>query len=329
MIIADKIIEERKRNGWSQEELAGMLGVSRQAVSKWESAGTVPDLQRVIQLAELFGVSTDYLLKDDMKPEDKQLLPSQADFDEPMRRVGMEEANAFLDMKERAAATVANGVSLCILSPVILIILAALSDSGLFGIGENLAAGAGCTVLFCLIAAAVYMFITCGIEMRRFEYLEKESFETEYGVTGMVREKKRSREGSFAKQLALGVVLCIVSVIPLVISALAEAPDYVTASLVSVLLMIVALGVNMIIRAATVKSSCDTLLQEGEYSKKEKKISAKTELFAGVYWSVVLAVYLGWSLVSMRWEFTWVVWPVAAVLFAAVQGIVRIFVNGD
>ena len=67
MILADKITEERKRNGWSQEELAEKLGVSRQAVSKWESAGSVPDLQRVIQLAELFGVSTDYLLRDEME----------------------------------------------------------------------------------------------------------------------------------------------------------------------------------------------------------------------------------------------------------------------
>ena len=56
MILADKIMEERKKNGWSQEELANKLGVSRQAVSKWESAGTVPDLQRILQMADLFGV---------------------------------------------------------------------------------------------------------------------------------------------------------------------------------------------------------------------------------------------------------------------------------
>ena len=62
MILADKIINERKRNAWSQEELADKLGVSRQAVSKWESAQSVPDIQRVIQMAQLFGVSTDYLL---------------------------------------------------------------------------------------------------------------------------------------------------------------------------------------------------------------------------------------------------------------------------
>ena len=62
MILADKIINERKKNGWSQEELADMLNVSRQSVSKWEGAQSVPDLQKILKMAEVFGVSTDYLL---------------------------------------------------------------------------------------------------------------------------------------------------------------------------------------------------------------------------------------------------------------------------
>ena len=69
MILANKITEERKKNGWSQEELANQLGVSRQAVSKWESASSVPDLQRVLELSKLFGVTTDYLLGVEKTPE--------------------------------------------------------------------------------------------------------------------------------------------------------------------------------------------------------------------------------------------------------------------
>ena len=53
MILADKIIDLRKKNDWSQEELAEKLDVSRQAISKWESAQSVPDLSRVIRMAEL------------------------------------------------------------------------------------------------------------------------------------------------------------------------------------------------------------------------------------------------------------------------------------
>ncbi|MDR3998985.1 MAG: helix-turn-helix transcriptional regulator, partial [Evtepia sp.] len=66
MILADKITELRKRSGWSQEELAGRLGVSRQAVSKWESAASIPDLDKILKLSQLFDVSTDTLLKDEI-----------------------------------------------------------------------------------------------------------------------------------------------------------------------------------------------------------------------------------------------------------------------
>ena len=70
MILADKIIRLRKKNGWSQEELADKMNVSRQAVSKWESAQSIPDLEKILQLSKLFCVTTDYLLKDDIEDEE-------------------------------------------------------------------------------------------------------------------------------------------------------------------------------------------------------------------------------------------------------------------
>ena len=62
MILADKIVSLRKKAGWSQEELAEQLGVTRQSVSKWEGAQSVPDMDKVVQMSRLFGVTTDYLL---------------------------------------------------------------------------------------------------------------------------------------------------------------------------------------------------------------------------------------------------------------------------
>ena len=81
MILADKIIENRKKNGWSQEELAEMLGVSRQSVSKWESGGSIPDLERVAKLSQVFEVSTDYLLtgKGNMNAEIREHLQGAID----------------------------------------------------------------------------------------------------------------------------------------------------------------------------------------------------------------------------------------------------------
>lgn len=64
MILADKIIELRKKNGWSQEDLAEKMEVSRQSISKWEGAQSIPDMNKILKLSEVFSVSTDYLLKD-------------------------------------------------------------------------------------------------------------------------------------------------------------------------------------------------------------------------------------------------------------------------
>ena len=63
MNLADRIQQLRKRKGISQEELADRIGVSRQAVSKWESGQTSPDLEKIVLLSDYFEVSTDYLLK--------------------------------------------------------------------------------------------------------------------------------------------------------------------------------------------------------------------------------------------------------------------------
>lgn len=63
MILSEKIIMLRKKYGWSQEELAERMDISRQSVSKWESRASIPDLERIVSMSQLFGVTTDYLLK--------------------------------------------------------------------------------------------------------------------------------------------------------------------------------------------------------------------------------------------------------------------------
>jgi len=65
MRFEEKIVELRKAKGLSQEELAEQLGVSRQAVSRWELGSTLPDITNLLQLCELFGVSADYLIRDE------------------------------------------------------------------------------------------------------------------------------------------------------------------------------------------------------------------------------------------------------------------------
>ena len=127
MILAEKIMSLRKRAGWSQEELASQLGVSRQSVSKWESALSIPDIAKITQLSELFGVTTDYLLKDEIEDLPVPVPQTESGYmpvfpeDEPKKRqVSMEEANDYLELTEQVAPKTALGVMLCIWSPIVL-----------------------------------------------------------------------------------------------------------------------------------------------------------------------------------------------------------------
>ena len=69
MTLPDKIIKHRKSNGWSQEDFAEKLNVSRQAISRWENGTALPDAQNLLQISKLFGVSADYLLNDDYESD--------------------------------------------------------------------------------------------------------------------------------------------------------------------------------------------------------------------------------------------------------------------
>lgn len=321
MILADKIIEERKKLGLSQEELADKLSVSRQAVSKWEVAQTVPDLQKIIAMSELFSVSTDYLLKDDAAPE--RGIAAESESDRPLHRVSMEEAHAYMSAAAEQSRRVALGVLLCILCPVLLIFLSALAEWNRCGITETAASVIGLAALFIQVAAGVFLFVQTGSRMAPFDYLEKEDFETAYGVIGLVKERMSAFEPIYIRFLSLGIILCVLSPLPLIIAALVNPADTLVISMTALLLCLVAIGVYMIVRVATVRSGYRILLQEGEYWKYEKQKNNTASAVSSIYWSLVAAAYLAWSFITFNWTFTWIIWPVAGVLCAPLMMITK------
>lgn len=325
MILADKIAELRKKNGWSQEELAGRLSVSRQSVSKWESAASVPDLDKILKLSEIFGVSTDYLLKDSEEPEEREdgLLESARpgtfpEPDGPVKTISLEKANIFMDLSRAAAPWIASGVAACILSPIPLIFLFILSAKGSgFALSVDAAAGAGLTILLVMVAAAVALFLYWGRKLEPFEYLEEEPVELAYGVTGLVEKRKKAYESAHGAMLIIGVSLCIFSAIPLFLSGMEMMGEYG----VLLCLAIVAAGVFLLVRTGVEFGSFQKLLEEGDYTRQKKAENKRNGTVRVVYWCAVTAIYLGWSFYTMEWERTWILWPSAGVLFTAVLGI--------
>lgn len=323
MIFADKLILLRKKAGWSQEELAEQMNVTRQSVSKWEGAQSVPDLEKMIRLSKLFGVSTDYLLKDEI--EEAEHINSSNDMPS-LKRVSMEEANAFLSVKSKTAKTIAYAAFLCILSPIALLMLGAISESTAGVLNEDIANGIGMIVLIILVAIAAVMFISSGSKTAPFVYLEKEKFETEYGVSGMAKERKAQYKELHTKNNIAGTCLCIIALIPLFIGAIIDADnDLFLMIMLSLSFLIAGVGVICFIKTGIIWASYEKLLQEGEYSKEHKGKPYIAGTIYIAYWIIATAIYLGYSLSSNNWGQSWIIWVVAAVIFPAIVAIANAF----
>ena len=327
MILADKIVSLRKKAGWSQEELAEQLGVTRQSVSKWEGAQSIPDMDKVVQMSRLFGVTTDYLLKDEL--EEQTAAPVEEE-SSPLRRVTMAQAAEYLTRRKAAAPKVAFAVLLCVISPVTLLLLSAMSEAQRFHISENAAAGIGLCVLLLCAAAGVALFLSCASRAKAYAYLEKDPFETEYGVSGMVRDRMKAFEGAYNRLNMLGTVLCILSALPLFAAICVQGSDLVYVGAVGALLVIAGAGSAAFVYGGTCHAAMDKLLEEGEYTRAQKSKSGLLGAVSGGYWLLVTAVFLLYTFGPSgngNPRYSWIIWAVGGVFFGVVMLVMRVIVR--
>ncbi len=325
MILAEKIALLRRQKGWSQEELAGQLDVSRQAVSKWESGASIPDLDKILKLSGLFEVTTDYLLKDQLdQPDAPTVVQAVEQAAEPRRVVTLDEANEYLDTVQAVRGRMAAGVGLCILSPVCLLQLSALADGTP---SEEQFAGLGLIVLLVMVALGLLFTLPAAFQLEKYECLEKEPLDLAYGVAGIVERKKQDFAPVYRRSMTFGVVLCVLAAVPLMAAAMLGASDVWVMAAVDLLLAIVAGAVQLFIRAGMTQGSFDKLLQTGGYSLNEKQMNRRMGWFSGAYWCIVTAAYLGYSFWADDWKKSWIIWAVAGLLYAALYSALHAWVD--
>lgn len=322
MSLSEKIVSLRRARGWSQEDLAEQLGVSRQSVSKWESAASVPELDKIIQLARIFDVTTDELLLD-VSPE-SAALPSIPESDR-LRRVTLQEGKSYVALTGSIARRFALAVAACVFSPTPLILMGGLSEYR-GTLSEGLAGGVGVSVLLLIVAAAVAVFITDGIKLSRYEYISKEPFLADPDLIRWAQTEKDSMTPAFTRGLVIGVTLCILGVIPLILLGyLGEENFYLVVS-VDVLLWLVAVAVYLFVSGGMRYGCFTQLLQQEDYTPARKRTDQK---IGGAYWCVVTAAYLAVSFLTGRWDRTWIIWACAGVLYGAIYAIVSASSRSD
>ena len=238
----------------------------------------------------------------------------------------MEQAADYLSLRRAAAPKLAAATLLCVLSPVALLLLAALSDRPGAALSENAAVGIGLCVLLMLVAAAVAVFITCAAQVKAYAFLETEPFETAYGVTGMVRERRAAAAPEHTRGKVVGTVLCILSAVPLFIAVCLNGPDLLYVGAVCLLLVLAGIGSAVFVSGGVYWAAMDRLLEEGDYARPRKRQNGVVGVVSSIYWLTVTAAYLLWTF-GPWWDAqpqdTWILWAVAGVLYGAVMALVR------
>lgn len=286
---------------------------------------SIPDLDRIIKISQIFGVSTDYLLRDEMempRPENySAVTESGVEGEESLKHISPEEAGDYLELVRKTAPGMAAAVAACIVSPVPLILLGGIAEYGGGSLNEDMAGGIGVALLLVIIACAVGVFISIGMKLNRYEYLEKEPVVTEYGVAGLAETRRDQFAGVYRNCVIIGVAFCILSILPLMIAAAFNSKDIIYVNLAALLLILVACGVALFVWSGMINDSYLKLLEEGEFSREKKAEHKRNDALSGIYWCLVTAIYLLISFLTGRWDMTWVIWPVMAVLFVAVIGV--------
>lgn len=323
MIIGEKIYKLRNASGLSQEQLAEKLQVSRQSISKWESGNTIPSMDKIVELSKIFGISTDYLLIDEIED-----LPSEivADLDsrKTIKEVTLEEARSFIEITKETMTRIAFSIFLFIISAAPLLVLIGLSQAPEKYLKEEVAITLGLGLLLPLVAIGVLILITTAAKLEKYEYLEKEPFKLAYGVKGILEKELDEYSPKYYKTVGLAIVLFIISALPLISVTLlfggTSKGFYILLS-VAALLFIVAVGVFLLIKSGIYKEAYDILLQKNEFKIEHKRIDKKLDTFTTVYWTLILAVYFGYSFITKKWAVSWIIWPVAGLVYAALYAI--------
>ena len=230
----------------------------------------------------------------------------------------------FMREMDKYASGMSNGVMLCILSPILLISVAGfVKDDGTEILFEDSYIALGMLVLLLMVAIGVMYIIMSGIKIKRYQFIRRGEFHLEENKRLTLEDQYFDFESIYGKRIALGVGLCIVSPVPLIIEAVLEAGDTIVLMMVSLLLIMVAIAVNIFIKNSIKRSSYMQLLKVEDFDPNNREAIKREEYVGSIYWPVVVAIFLGWSFVKSAWMISWIVFPVAGLIYAAIVNFIK------
>lgn len=278
--------ELRKRAGYTQETLAEALGVSRQAVGKWESGQGLPEAATLLDLADLLGCSLDQLMRQPLAA----LAPEAAPGDGPT-----DDWAVFSQHMGRFALQIALGVALVLVGVALTVAASAFFDSGFVALP-----------LLALVACAVFLFVFAGIDHGNFQRA--------YPVPPACPYP--DEEGEFDAKFRVGLAAAVAGV-------LVSVALLVTAAVLferSEALMLLATAGFLALLAACVGAMVWLGIRHSMYHPEPQRSNSGRDI-SGAIMLTATAVYLLLGFTRSLWHPGWVIFPIAGILCGIVESL--------
>lgn len=232
----------------------------------------------------------------------------------------------YLSTRKKAATTMATGVMFCVFSPVPLLILLSLARLNLIPMSLNVASTIGVIVLLIIVSISVGLFIYTGSILKAYEKLEYEDFNISDELADTVQTQKDNYKSTYTVMTIIATILCILSAIPIISGAFFSEiiREDAMIGLAALTLILVCIGVFLFVKCNTIMNSYDILLQTGDYTNKNKENRRLMNKYVTIYWLIVTLLYLGYSFITTNWDNSWIVWPIAGILYGILEKIVSL-----
>ncbi len=245
----------------------------------------------------------------------------------PTLVVSAKEAHVFLDEKKKFGRNIGLGVMLCILSPLLLVVLDAVYEARGHE-ASDLQLLPGLVALFCMVALAVMIFIINGVKSEKYRRFNRKNIVLDQNTRREVEAISEKENMAFATQISLGVVLVVLGVLSAIVLGALGTENVLLDNLAGMgPLVFTSFAVYLFITAGVRKSSLNQLLNRGEYEAEKQESDKVVERIAGPYWLIIVVIYLAWSFLTMNWHISWIIWPIAGVLFAVISAVVNAIRN--
>ncbi|NLZ25995.1 MAG: hypothetical protein GX884_00295 [Chloroflexi bacterium] len=239
------------------------------------------------------------------------------------------EGETFIEKSKKAANMIGGGVAAIMLGVISVIFFSSYAE-GIFSqvLGGDepnkvyLAVGLG--LLFILIAFAVYLFVMTGLANEKYKIFDKKVVKLDPHNKMLIQKAKENHRPVLLRKISIGVGQILLAVAALTVAGvLFEDNEAVLVCLVCLLLLIIGISVWLFISGGAIQNAYDKLLNEGDYTVERRKSESVVQRWASPYWTLIVVVYLAWSFITSSWDKTWIIWPIAGILFGLISAIVH------